>query len=320
MALLTQLDESSARKILLDYGLELASLSPLRAGSVNSNFVLETVDGGRYFARIYEEQGRDGAETELRLLEQLDQLGIPVALPRRQSNGSMLAEHAGKPFAVYPFIDGEILCQARVTPAACREVGRNLAKVHAAPVDLPGLGEGRFEFADLRLRLEQAEGTGRKDLLEAASRVRALMDSYGRRRTADLPRGVIHGDLFRDNVLFRGEKVAALLDFESASLGTFAYDLMVTLLAWCFGDDLDTNLARALVEAYHEVRPLESRELEALAVEGAAVCIRFATTRMTDFSMRVPEGEQPARAYQRFFSRLEALEAGVLDDVIRGLR
>lgn len=319
MAQLTAVSEAEARRLLADYGLDLAVWQPLEAGSVNSNFSFTTTSGERFFARIYEEQGREGAEAEFALLEALAGRGVPVALPRRRLDGQRVHEFSGKPFAVYPFVEGEILCQRRVDENACREVGAALARVHLASDAVPALGAGRFRLADLRERLGRVEASGRKDLVGAAARVRELMDHYEPKRPTGLPEGVIHGDLFRDNVLFRGGSIAALLDFESASRGVFAYDVMVTLLAWCFGDGLEGKLAGAMLRAYHEVRPLTAAEREALPIEGAFVCLRFATTRLTDFSLRVPEGVAPGRHYGRFLARLEALEQGALAEILATL-
>jgi homoserine kinase type II len=319
MALLTPIDEKAARHLLAGYGLEPKTFEALEAGSVNSNFRFTSSDGRAFFARIYEEQGREGAITELRLLALLAARGVPVALPQPMNNGELVHEHLGKPFAVYPFVDGEILCQRRVTEAACRAVGRALALVHSTPLGELHVGAGRFRFADLEQRLGTVDASGRVELLEAAAHVRSLIQKYGPLRRSDLPQGLIHGDLFRDNVLFQGDRIAALLDFESASLGTFAYDLMVTVLAWCFGDALDGKLASAMIGAYHEVRPLTRAELGALVVEGAAACIRFTTTRLTDFSLRVPEGATPKRSYRRFLQRLDALESGVLSPILEPL-
>lgn len=319
MARLTPLSAAEAERLLLDYGLSLAEWRPLDAGSVNSNFSFTTREGQRFFARIYEEQGVAGAEAEFALLEALAAQGVPVALPRRLRDGRRVHQFAGKPFAVYPFVEGEILCQGRVDEAACRAVGRALAAVHLASSAAPSLGGGRFQLSDLRVRLERVDASGRTDLIAAAGEVRRLMDRYEPLRAVGLPSGLIHGDLFRDNVLFRDRDIAALLDFESASRGVFAYDVMVTVLAWCFGDDLEPRLAGALLSAYHALRPLSTEERDALTTEGAFVCLRFATTRLTDFSLRTPAGVAPGRHYGRFLARLEALERGALAEVLRSL-
>jgi homoserine kinase type II len=101
-------------------------------------------------------------------------------------------------------------------------------------------------------------------LAAQAAPLRRALNAWSARRDSSLPRALIHGDLFRDNVLWNGAEIAALLDFESASDGVLAYDLMVTVLAWCFGDALDVSLARAMVAGYAEVRALSRAETDGL--------------------------------------------------------
>jgi homoserine kinase type II len=108
----------------------------------------------------------------------------------------------------------------------------------------------------------------------------------------------------------------ALLDFESASAGVFVYDLMVCVHAWCYGDRFDVALVRAMIDGYRQERPLSAAELAALAPQGALAALRFATTRLTDFSLRAPPGQAPARDYRRFLARLDALENGLLSPII----
>jgi homoserine kinase type II len=151
------------------------------------------------------------------------------------------------------------------------------------------------------------------------ARVRALYARYVAERDPSLPFGVVHGDLFRDNVLWKGGELLALLDFESACWHNFAYDLMVTAFAWCYGAAFDLELVRALFEGYRSVRQPTAAEIAALPCEGAIACLRFATTRLTDFSLRVAPGEKPVRSYQRFLDRLAALESAALSPVFAAL-
>ncbi len=119
----------------------------------------------------------------------------------------------------------------------------------------------------------------------------------------------MHGDLFRDNVLWdMDDGLAALLDFESACAGTYAYDLMVTILAWCVGDALDVRLARAMREGYEKVRPLRDDERRGLRAEGAFAALRFTITRITDYAMRTDAaGPRVVKDWRRFLMRYETL-------------
>jgi homoserine kinase type II len=312
MGLFTALPLSEAQRLGAEFGLDVVSVEALAAGSVNSNYRLVAGDGTRFFARAYEEQGKDGAEAELRLLSELAPAGVPTTVPLARRDGGHVADFAGKPFAVYPWVDGEILCHGRLTPVHLAAVGNALGRLHAATAVVTPLAGGRFRPEDLRVRLDRIRHES-PEHVDAANHIEERLDHYVARRDPSLPAGVIHGDLFRDNVLFSGTSILALIDFESASRGCFAFDVMVTLLAWCYGDAFRMDLVLAMMRAYTSVRPLEAVEREALVVEGAIACLRFATTRITDFSMRTPPGEKPGRDYRRFLGRLEAMEQGVLE-------
>lgn len=319
MAFLTALDLSAARTLAARFGLKLRTIEALDAGSVNSNFRLVDEAGARYFARLYEEQDHAGAAREHALVAALDQAGVPVVRALQTPQGESLADFHGKAFAVFPWIDGEILCQRLVTAESCRKLGSALARVHLASPKAPALPGGRFRIADLRVRLERVEAAGRASLLPAVAEIRERLDHYEARRDSSLALGVCHGDLFRDNVLWQGGQIRALLDFESACSGNFAYDLMVTALAWCYGADFELALVEALFAGYRDVRAVPENEIAAMVSEGAVGCLRFASTRLTDFSLRVADGERPVRDYRRFLDRLRALESGALSSAISSL-
>jgi homoserine kinase type II len=298
-----------------EFGLDLASIEPLSVGSVNSNFALTARDGGRYFARLYEEQARAGALAELALVGGLARAGVPVVQCLPRADGAGVGDYRGKAFAVFPWLDGEILCQKRVSPAACRTLGGALARVHLCTPALERPSEGRFRIVDLRERLDRVEREGHRAYFDDVARIRERLAHYeAERARLAAPRGVIHSDLFRDNVLWtRQGELLALLDFESACDGAFAYDVMMTIAAWCFGSSYDLELVRAFLGGYQAVRPLDRDEVAALRVEGAVACLRIATTRITDFSLRAEPGKPPVRDYRRFLTRLSALEGGDLD-------
>jgi homoserine kinase type II len=315
VALLTALPLADARRLGAEFGLDVTAIEPLSAGSVNSNFALTDATGRRYFARLYEEQGREGALAELRLVGELARAGVPVVQCLPRTDGAGVGDFSGKAFAVFPWLDGEILCQGRVTGVACEKLGAALARVHLTTPQLVRPSEGRFRIVDLRERLDRVEREGQVAYAADVARIRQRLAHYeAERRRLQAPRGVIHSDLFRDNVLWtKAGELSALLDFESACEGAFAYDVMVTICAWCYGSSFDKALVEALLRGYHALRPIRDAEVAALRVEGAVGCLRFATTRITDFSLRAPPGQPPLRDYRRFLQRLEAIEAGALN-------
>ncbi len=315
MALLTGLPLADAQRLSREFGLEVTAIEALSLGSVNSNFALTAADGRRYFARLYEEQGRAGALAELQLVGALAKAGVPVVQCLARSDGAGVGDFGGKSFAVFPWLEGEILCQGRVTPAACQKLGAALARVHLTTPLVTRPGPGRFRIPNLRERLDRVEREGHQQYAADVAHIRARLDHYERARLGlSAPVGVIHSDLFRDNVLWTKQgELLALLDFESACEGAFAYDVMVTICAWCYGSAFVPDLVEAFLGGYHAVRPITGDEVAALKVEGAVGCLRFATTRITDFSLRAPPGQPPVRDYRRFLQRLAAIEAGALD-------
>jgi homoserine kinase type II len=315
VALLTPLPLADATRLAREFGLEISTVEPLAAGSVNSNFALTAQDGRRYFARLYEEQGRDGALAELKLVAALSRAGVPVVQCLPRADGAGVGDFEGKAFAVFPWLDGEILCQGRVSEDACQKLGAALARMHSTTPSLARPPEGRFRITDLRQRLTRIERAEREEFMDDVAHIReALADYEVKRISQSAPRGVIHSDLFRDNVLWaKTGELAALLDFESACEGAFAYDVMVTICAWCYSDKFESNLVEAFLRGYHAVRPIVGPEIEALKIEGAVGCLRFATTRITDFSLRAAPGQPPVRDYRRFLARLASIEAGDLD-------
>jgi homoserine kinase type II len=307
-----------ARELGLAYGLDVASVQALRAGSVNSNFRVETVARERFFLRVYEEQDLAGARRELNTIAQLARLGVPTPSPVERLGGGRVAEHAGKPVGLHPWVEGEILCLARITPRVTAQLGAALARVHACSAPLSEIPEGRFRIQDLHARLDHVDRVDARYAADTAW-IRQRLERYTQllQAAGPLPQGLIHGDLFRDNVLWQQGELRALIDFESASLGRFGYDIMVCVHAWCYGDAYDPELVAALLDGYAAERALGAAEWNSLIALGALAALRFATTRITDFSLRTPVGETPTRDYRRFLSRLSALEAGVLDPIIK---
>lgn len=314
MAILTALPLVEAQQILTAYGISCTQILPLAAGSVNSNFLIESTTG-RFFARIYEEQGPDGAAFELLLNERLAQAGVSVAQPVRRLDGGLASLAKGKPFAVYQLLSGGSPCQKMVNPEMTYQLGQSLARVHTAELGGLAIPPSRFDFRGLEERLERVRISKRASLLGDVEILGALSQELRAKRSTELPSGLIHGDLFRDNVLLEGSRIVALLDFESASFGPYLYDLLVTLLAWCYGEGLDQELSLAMVKGYESARPLTPLEVGQVDVEASVVCLRFATTRLTDFSLRVAEGEAPVRDYRRFLARLAEVQAGALRQV-----
>ena len=312
VAVLTAIDDDDARALCEAFGLPAPQgIEGIAGGSVNSNFALRT-PSGRVFCRLYEERDLPGAQREAAMLGRLAQAGVPTPAPLTRVaawGGGCVLVVRGKPAALFPWRDGHIRCQASVTPEDASCVGEALARVHEAG-RLEAAEASRFGLADLLGRLARIEGSGDARFAPLAPRLRTLLQDCQTRRDPVLPSGLIHGDLFRDNVLWDGPRLSALLDFESACLSTYAYDLMVTVLSWCFGDDLDPGLASAMVAGYERVRTLTPAERRGMHAEASFAALRFTVTRITDYAMRSgAAGPRVIKDWGRFMKRFEKLEA-----------
>jgi homoserine kinase type II len=310
MALLTPMTLTEARALGARFGLEVAAVTPIPHGSVNSNFALQLLDGDRAFMRVCEESSRGVVEQQNRLLRHLVARGVPTPAPLELADGGTIAEHRGKPVTAFPFCSGGWICQAKVDETRAFAVGRALARIHLAGEDYLDAPPTRFGPEALRTRIE-ALRAGRHGELDdqvagAVDRLEREIDrlesSVARYRATT----IVHGDVFRDNVLWRGDELIAVLDFESASRGHPAFDLAVTVLAWCYGDRLEEGLFAALARGYSTERPLSGEDMAAFFELGQLAAVRFAITRITDYELR-PNGVVVYKDFRRFLRRLDAL-------------
>ena len=311
------MDEARALFVTYDLGTPIA-IVPIPAGSVNSNYRVVAshgCDSRAFFVRLFEEQGPEGARYDAALLRHLARAGVPAPCPVAGRDGEFIGSAAGRPAAIFPFVVGVHSCQRAVDEARARALGAALGAVHVAAADFSERRQGRFGFEELRRRLPAIARARDPEIAKMAPLLEERIDHWLARRTPSTPGGVIHGDLFRDNVLFataEGEghdRIVALLDFESASDGSLLYDLAVCLLAWCTGDRIEPALTRAMMDGYRGVRPFAAGELDGLRAELALAALRFTVTRITDYALREGAvGERVIKDWRRFLARLRSVE------------
>lgn len=280
------------------------------AGTINSNFSVET-ERGRFCVRINEGKGEPEVRYEVELIAALTARGVPAPVPIRTASGEPFVLHAGQLVSAFPWVYGSHREAGEVTPGDARAVGAALARLHLAGREIAAQHErsGIYGFDQLCERVMAVRAvvnmTSDPVLLGPLA---ALEDEIAWLRAraairAQAPRGLIHGDLFRDNVFFSGDELTALIDFEQASTGSLTYDLAVCLNAWCFVDDFDGALVGALVSGYEDVRALEPEDREALPIEVRAAAMRFTITRITD--VYLAGVDSPSKDFRRFLMRLE---------------
>jgi len=216
--------------------------------------------------------------------------GISCPQPLRNKSGEVLSVLAGRPAAIINFLEG--IWPRKPNVAHCAGVGQALAKMHLAGADFPMSRANALSVSGWRPLFEQA--AARADEVQRGLRdfIGAELDHLeGNIWPKDLPQGVIHADLFPDNVFFLGERVSGLIDFTFACTDMLAYDVAICLNAWCFESDCSFNVtkARAFLGAYGRERPLSQAEQDALPLLARGAALRFLLTRLVDF-LNVPEG------------------------------
>jgi homoserine kinase type II len=290
MAVYTDVPDDELAAFLRDYDLgEVVSCKGIAEGVENSNFLLRT-EAGTYILTLYEKRVAPAdLPFFIALMEHLAAAGIACPTPVKARDGAALRHLCGRPAAIIGFLDG--LWPRRIHPFHCAEVGRALAQLHRA-----GAGFAMSRPNDLSLdgwRRLDAATHARADEVRAglAAELAAELAALSQIWPTGLPAGIIHADLFPDNVFFRGEKLTGLIDFYFACSDAFAYDLAICLNAWCFENDGSFNVtkARLMIGGYRAVRPLEGAELEALPTLARGAALRFLLTRLYDW-LHQPNG------------------------------
>lgn len=318
MGQFTRLGIEEGREIARRFSLgEVARFQPIPQGTVNSNFRIETARGP-FFVRVNEGKTEEDVVYEADLLSHLSARGVPTPEPLCEAGGARFGAMPYGLVSVFPWVSGAHRDGRDARPEHVRRVGEALAAVHREGAGFPRRRASRYAFERIVERYEKLAAATRDSVLgDALAEIGAELEWLAGRAEARaaLPSGVIHGDLFPDNVLFSdfpdGPRVAALLDFEQASDGAFAYDLAVCLDAWCFSDDFVPARVRALCEGYQAIRPLLPDERRLLWTEARAAAVRFTVTRITDVYLN-PAATREVRAvkdFRRYLARLRRLRA-----------
>lgn len=276
MSVYTEVSAAELQVFLRGYETgELQDLTGIRAGIENTNYLVSTCNGD-YVLTLFEHSTPAEVMFALECMSWFARHGLPCAPPLRNQQGHLLGQLHGKPASLVPCLPGQSVHQPGVEH--CRAVGRALAELHLAGLKLPQPranprgADWRRDMADrLRQRLEAGQ--------------RALLDdelAFQQQNFRDLPRGVIHADLFRDNVLFNGGKLTGLLDLYHAGRDLLLYDLAITVNDWCrpTSSGFDGPRLCALLQAYTALRPVTAAEQQAWPVLLRRAALRYWLSRL----------------------------------------
>jgi homoserine kinase type II len=290
MAVYTDVTDEEINEFLAGYDLgTLLSYKGIAEGVENSNFLLHTSKG--YFILTLYEKRVAAADLPffLNLMEHLAARGLTCPQPVRSRSGEALGRLAKRPAAIVTFLDGVWI--RRPSAAHCGAVGTALAELHLAGADFGMTRRNGLSVEGWRPLYEVA--AMRADTVASGLRetIATELTKLERDWPRDLPQGVIHADLFPDNVFFIGDRLSGLIDFYFACTDALAYDVAVCLNAWCFEPDLSYNMTkgRALLYGYMRKRPLSALETVALPLLCRGAALRFLLTRLVDW-LSVPPG------------------------------
>ena len=284
MAVYTEVGEAELDAFLAEYDIgEAEALKGVAEGVDNSNFLLNTT-GGQYFLTLYEKRvdPRD-LPFFLGLMDHLAARGINCPRPIHGRDGKAVRRLAGKPAAITTFLHG--LWPRKPAVKHCAPIGRGLAELHLAGQDFAIERRNALSVPGWRPLFDGSRQHADEVTPGLAGELAAEIDFFEANWPKDLPAGVIHADLFPDNVFFLHDRLSGLIDFYFACNDFLAFDIAVCINAWCFEPDRSFNVtkARALIQAYDEVRPLTSAERQALPLLARGTALRFLLTRLYDW-------------------------------------
>jgi homoserine kinase type II len=281
MAVYTEVSDAELEAFLADYDIgEAEALKGVAEGVENSNYLLTTTQG-QFFLTLYEKRVHPkDLPFFLGLLDHLAARGINCPRPIHGRDGDAVRALAGRPAAITTFLHG--LSPHRIAVRHCGPVGAALAELHLAGRDFTLTRRNALSVAGWRPLFE---GSRRHIDPALDHELASELDFFDANWPGDLPSGVIHADLFNDNVFFLHERLSGLIDFYFACNDFLAYDVAICLNAWCFERDnaFNATKARALLQGYDRARPLDTDEKRLLPLLARGSALRFLLTRLYDW-------------------------------------
>ncbi|MEM8749347.1 MAG: homoserine kinase [Pseudomonadota bacterium] len=290
MAVYTEVSDEALADYLKDFDLgKVLSFKGIAGGVENTNYLLHMTSGD-YILTLYEKRV---AEADLPffvgLMDHLSAQGFPCPKPIQRPGGSVLGTVCGRPAAMVSFLEGMEVSHPK--PSHCKMAGETMARLHATAADFKlqrknALAPDNWPtlIASCIDRANEVE-PGLTDLITSE------MEYLAQNWPLDLPTGVIHADMFKDNVFFLDNELSGVIDFYFACNDLLAYDLAIAINAWCFDDAFRflPELSAALIEGYSQMRKLSAQECDAIPVLARGAALRFLLTRVNDW-LNVPPG------------------------------
>jgi homoserine kinase type II len=288
MAVYTTVSQNQLDELLSNYNIgKPLKLEAIEQGIENSNYFL-TTDKAKYVLTIYEKRvNKADLPFYLNLMEHLSKKNVPCPVPIKNKEGGNLSEVNGRPCAIISFLSGKNTKSIQNTHLA--ELGANMAKMHLATSDFAMELKNNFSlnawgslFNSVKDNADSLKAGLKSEIEEQLGRLTVSWPS-------SLYRGVVHADLFPDNVFFHNDKLVGIIDYYFACNDYLMYDVAICLNAWCFENNNEFNVTKAkkLLSSYNQVRKISEEELNALPILASGAALRFLLTRLYDWFNRV---------------------------------
>ncbi len=290
MAVFTPITRRDLDDFIAEYDLgPVIAFEGILEGVENTNYTLQT-ESGRYVLTLYEKRvAAEDLPFFLGLMEHLAAHGIACPVPIRGRDGRSLRRLCGRPAAITSFLEGRQV--NRISDPHCRQVGAALAALHKSGASYPLRRANSLSVAGWRTLLAATAGRAHEIAPNLVETIEAEIAALESAWPGHLPSGIIHGDLFPDNVFFRGERLSGIIDFYFACEDALVYDVAICLNAWCFDRTGVFHPARAaqLFAGYGSVRALSAPEVAAFPRLARGAAVRFLLTRVYD-TLHPPQG------------------------------
>lgn len=311
MAVYTVLKPEAFARVAEAYGLgAVQEVVAIPEGSINTNHRVLTSQG-RVFVRHTTVRSAEDLRFEAALLTHLTESHFPSPTLLRTKQHQPFLELEGGRVSVFKWLSGEELKRPQLTAEHLERLGRELGKMHRITQSFAGSRNNPYSATQVRSWLEGLRGHSDDEVANAAEELAEHLDRAESARADGLqPRGVIHADLFLDNVKWLADQVLAFFDFEMACVDAYGLDIAITLNAWCFDGGYRPELCRAFIRGYQEARSLAPVERENLFGHALFGSVRYTASRIRDFHLSPLPPEQLTRKdFRTYLARARALDA-----------
>jgi len=287
MAVYTKLSEKKLKEFFLNYSLgELLNYKEIKEGIENTNYFIQT-EKGKFILTLYEKRVEEkDLPFFISLMKNLYDKKFPSPQPIINNNGNYISEISKKKSAVVSFLEGN--AKKILNPNDCYEVGINTAKLHLITKDLTGKRENKLSINSWRKIYNKVKKDCSKIHPNLPTVIEKNLDIIEKKWPKNIPSGIIHADLFPDNIFFKNNKLSGIIDFYFSCNDYYAFEIAICLNALCFegeNQNLSFNVTKAkkFIDGYSSIRKLSDDEKKSLKVLCQGAAIRFLLTRVFDY-------------------------------------